>query len=338
MYSVSTVITILVLFSIFTVHTGLISTSFVILPLLALSSAMLFRYTTIYHKVSRFQYRIYLLVTLAISFLLSTLISIIGIFHRISVSKVHDILEQESFGAGSSAFLADWWIGIILIISGIIVFIGLFSSNESTPYPVPNKIRTTAISPVYFGSICSFFGLWAVLFAGLPVQRAIIIAPIFEELIKFGVALLVGSTLFGRSMTARIGTSLVVGSLFGIIEHSTTYPTESYTYYLSRTFFHSATTTLSVISYTIFESQSRLRLQWIAPFYSMSVHFINNVFSVLAYTISILISGSQNEFFSVALSIIINSIIVILIICSIFFTDKFIKIHRPVEQFFSDFI
>jgi hypothetical protein len=335
---VSIVTTGLLLLSIFTIHTGFADVTHIILPLLTLASATALRYATIYHQYSKSKYRIYLTVPLSIIFLLLAARAINSIFSKISINKVDRLLEQESFDLGSSSFLPNWWIGIILVVAGSLIVIGIVNSRDSSPYPIPSEIRATAISPVYFGLACSFFGLWAVLFAGFSIQRIIVIAPIFEELLKFGVALLVGSTLFGRSLAARIGVGLVVGASFGLIEHATTYPTESDLYYLSRTVFHSATTVLSITSYTLFESRNKIRLQWIAPVYSMLFHFIYNTFVVLVSVISILVFNSQDTFIPVIGSSIIILITAVLVVIGILYTSILVTTHRPLEQFLSDFV
>jgi len=106
--------------------------------------------------------------------------------------------------------------------------------------------------------------------------------PIFEELLKFGVALTIGAAIFGRSIYSRIAIALVIGCIFGLVEHSSTYAGEPDILYLYRVLFHSVLTMISVAVYTTFEERNLNDLLWIAPIYPIVLHYLNNAFAVLS--------------------------------------------------------
>ncbi|AFO56163.1 hypothetical protein NJ7G_0913 [Natrinema sp. J7-2] len=114
------------------------------------------------------------------------------------------------------------------------------------------------------------------------VQRIVIIAPIFEELLKFGVALLIGTAVFGKARSPRIALALIIGCTFGFVEHSVTYAGEPDLLYLYRVLFHSLLSMLAVGVYATFERRGVTDLLWVAPLYPIVLHYLNNSFAVLS--------------------------------------------------------
>lgn len=336
--SVSLLVTGFLLLSIFSVYTGLVGQSYIPLVILTLASAVVLRYAAVYHCFSKPIHRTFTFVPLTIAFITSSAVALDTFLAAVSLDELREVLQNGTFRLGSPNLLPEWWIAGILLLSGVLTLVGSVTTRDLSPYSRPTEIREIATSPVYFGLVCTFFGLWAVLFVGIAIQRLIIIAPIFEELLKFGVALLVGSVLFGRSLSGRIGVAVVVGSLFGLVEHATTYPTEADTVYLFRTVFHSVTTILSVSVYTLFESCGEERLQWIAPTSSITLHFFYNTFVVLSAVISILFFGSQNT----TVPLIYGSAVILLatglLLLVGIYPRAIIAIHRPLEYVLSDLV
>lgn len=190
-------------------------------------------------------------------------------------------------------FLPNWWLLVLLIPASVLLIAGAVLDADRASYSTPNGLEELAEVPIYFALACAMLGLWSVLFVGLNiVQRIVLIAPIFEELLKFGVALAIGAAIFGRSMWARIGIALVIGCIFGLVEHSVTYAGEPDIIYLHRVLFHSISTMIAVAVYTSFEKRELTGLLWIAPIYPIILHYLNNAFAVAS---SILLTDVPEE-------------------------------------------
>lgn len=329
---------IFILISIFIIHIGLVRNDYIILAVLTLLSAVALRYVAIYHNFSKPIYRTVAFFVFFVAFGISGAGSVEVVLSSVSLEEFQNALGTDTFHFGIAAFPSDIWIAIPLALAGSLMVIGSTKMHGSSPYPKPTNIREIASSPVYFGTVCIFFGLWAVLFAGVSIQRVLIIAPVFEEGLKFGVALLVGSVLFGRSLLARVGAAIVVGLLFGIIEHTTTYPMEADAVYTFRVVFHAMTTVLSVTTYTLFGLQGERTLQWISPAYSIIIHFFNNIFSVLSTSIGIFVLGSGNA--TVALIYGSAAILLMVVVLMISFISRkaLVAIHMPLEHVLSDLV
>lgn len=291
---VSLLVTGVVLVTIFTVHTGLTGGTAALAVLATLAMTVGLRYAALYHQFATARRRLVAVGLGIVGFGGAGVLALRELLEDVTVSDLESTLGAGSVHLWPEVQLPEWWIAIFLGVAATLAVVGAVSSWDRSPYPKPGELRETPASPVYYGVICSFFGLWSILFAGISLQRVVIFAPIFEEVAKFGVALLVGSALFGRSLPARIGVALVVGSLFGVVEHVTTYPTETDSLYLFRTLFHMMTTVLSVTVYTKFEARAGRSLQWVAPGYSILVHFFYNTFAVLSAVIGLAVFDTQS--------------------------------------------
>lgn len=327
-----------VLLTIFAVYTAEVGGSFVLPTVATLGSVVVLRYVAVYHPFSRPISRRLLVSVAAVVTVAVGGFTLVSFADAITVRQLLRVFDGSPIGVGTDRFLPDWWVAVILVPAGVLVAAGAVQSLEFDPYPSPSGIRETARSPVYFGLVCAFFGLWAVAFVGISIQRVVVIAPVFEELLKFGIALLVGSALFGRSLAARIGVAVVVGSLFGLVEHATTYPNEADSVYLFRTLFHMMTTVLSVTLYTSFESRDELRLQWISPVLSMFVHFFYNTFVVLSSIVSVFALGGQ----STTLSLVYGGVAIVatttLFALALVRHRTIRKIYVPLEHVLSDLV
>lgn len=327
-----------VLLSIFALHTGTIDESFIPQVCLLVATAVGARYALVHHPFARQTYKALVTIPLIVGFLASAGYALRTFTQSVSLNALVDLIREEPFRFGDPSFLPRWWSAILLTGAGLCLVIGVLRTRSLSSYTKPSGLRTLANSPVTFGLLCALFGIWAVLLVGFAIQRIIVIAPIFEELLKFGLAILVGSALFGRSLSARIGVALVVGALFGLVEHTTSYPLESDLTYLFRTCFHASSTMLSVTSYTIFERVDEPRLKWIAPAYAILIHFIYNTFVVLSALISVVVFGQQYSLIPVIYGGVAILLIGVLIALASLSHRRLVAIHRPFEQVLSHLV
>lgn len=334
----SLLVTGFVLLSIFVVYVGLVGRTYVPLAVLALFSAVALRYVVVYHRFARPAYRFLAAVPLALALVASGLVALARLHSAVSLADLKRVFFRDTLRFGTAEFLPGWWIAALLLPAGALIVVGWLVTRDPGRYPKPTAIREIATSPAYFGAVCIVFGLWAVLFVGISIQRIVVVAPLFEELLKFGVALLIGGILFDRSVAARIGVALVVGALFGLIEHATTYPTEADTVYLFRTLFHASTTVLSVSTYTVFESHGEDRLRWIAPAYPVALHFFYNTFAVVSALLTVAVFGSHYSILSLvygAGALVVSAGLLLLGLVS---HRGIVALHRPLEHVLSDLV
>lgn len=334
----SSVVFIFIILSIYVLEIGAIQQRYTILLIGTVASAVTFRYVLFYHQFSNPLSRWLTLIPAFIIFMISGIVSFDTFVSSVSANELLRPFRSNPLRIGLPVVLPNWWFVILHIPAAILALVGKRSLRNISPYPKPSRIRSIATSPVYFGLTCTFFGLWAVLLVGIAIQRVIVIAPIFEEFLKFGVALLIGSTLFDRSLSARAGVALVVGSSFGLIEHSTTYPTEADVIYLFRTVFHATTTVLSVTVYTIFESREESKLQWISPAYPVTIHFFYNTFGLISAIFSITILGFQGHAAQLVYGFVAILLLFGLLLLAVIYQEGIITIHQPIEQVLSDFV
>lgn len=334
----SLLVTGFVLISVLSTYVGLTGLFHALASIAWLASAVGLRYAAVYHRFSKTAYKAMAVGVLSIGFLATGAMAMESLLDVVSPGNIRSVLYPEVFDLYSGAPRPDQLVTVLLVLSGVAIFGGSLTKRNFTAYPKPSGLREVASSPLYFGIVCTVFGLWAVLFVGISIQRVVIIAPIFEELLKFGVALSVGSVLFDRSLPARIGVALVVGSTFGLVEHATTYPMEAETIHLFRTLFHATTTVLSVSVYTAFEAERKYRLQWIAPAYSMILHFFYNTFAVVSTVVSVSIYGSP---FAVVTLVYGSAAVLLamgLLLLLVVDRDVIVSIHAPIEHVLSDFV
>ena len=200
--------------------------------------------------------------------------------------SISELPAVDAFiGPKSSAIetvLPRWWLAAFLAAAAIVLGYDLLTVRDRPSYSVPRQWETLPQSPPFFGAAMAFLGLWGVLFVGLTtVHRIVIVAPIFEEFLKFGLALLGASLCFRRSLRARYAMAVLVGVSFGAIEHAMTYPHEPDAALLFRVCFHSVTTGLTISLYTAFERAKRAKLVWFSPLLSILLHSVYNTFVVI---------------------------------------------------------
>lgn len=326
----------LVLLTIFCFYVGQIGRSVVVLALPALATAVALRYVAIYHPFSTVRYRRIAVVPALVAFAVAGTVWVARLQGSVGPGAIERTVRNGSVQFGSTQFLPRWWVGCVLVVAGLALLLGSLRTRDFSTYPRPNGLREIARSPPSFGLVCAFFGLWSVLFVGISVQRVLVFAPIFEELLKFGVAILIGSTLFGRSTLARIGVAIVVGALFGLVEHATTYPMESDAVYLFRTLFHATLTVLSVSVYTVFEDMDQEGYRWIAPAYSILLHFTYNAFAVISAIVGVVVFGIQSTAVVLAYGAGAIAIAMAILGLAVARQSALVAIYTPLHELLSD--
>lgn len=326
------------LLAIFLFYTGSLSITYLPEHLLFLGSSVVFLYISRYHPMEHPIGRVLATIGTGIPFFgIATYLgwSIRG---EIVLHDIQPVFQDRVTDPTFKTFLPEWWLVPILVFGGSLVLVGALTRWGDGTYPTPRQIIKLPLSPIFFGLFTTFLGLWAVLFVGIGLQRAIIIAPIFEEFLKFGIALIIGSAMFGRSLWARVGIALVVGMLFGLTEHAVSYASEPDTVYVFRTIFHSTSTMLSVGLYTRLEQSGSVSLLWYAPIVPIIFHFLYNLFVVASTMILLIIFDQELVVLPIAYGSIAIVIMLALLILSIFRLSWVIALHKPFKHTLSDLV
>lgn len=125
-------------------------------------------------------------------------------------------------------------------------------------------------TPWKLGALFSLAGFAAVFVDQAPFLYQLVLgAPIFEELFKFGLALLIAGAAPGW---IRVPVALLIGAGFGWMEHLVTYADEPASVFAGRIAFHGLATGLSMVVYGAAVTPHR----WWAPVPSIFVHYLNN--------------------------------------------------------------
>lgn len=166
-------------------------------------------------------------------------------------------------------------------------------------HPLPRLARR----PFAFAGILFGMGFFAVFVDQAPFLLQVVLgAPIFEEFLKFGLALLLGLSLVallgGFSAPGRwrhrawllvtLPAALAVGAGFGILEHTVTYSGEDEASRVWRIGFHATSTGLSMATFYAVASWRDPRVRWFAPLPAVVVHYANNVSAVVLSVVGIL--------------------------------------------------
>ena len=328
----------LLLLWVFAIYVGEIGRSSGLPVFATLAGAISLRYVALYHPFERTATRLVAAAPLAALTAGVGVYAVVGLLGTVTVDGLTRPFDAAQPPMTTEAFLPEWWIAGILVPSGALALLGLVLTRDRDPYPTATSLRTVARSPVAFATGCAVLGLWAVLFVGFGVQRLVVIAPIFEELLKFGVALLIGASLFGRSLTARLGVALLVGASFGWVEHAVTYSTEPDSIYAFRTAFHGVTTMLSVATYTYFESRELDSFRWLAPAFPIALHFFHNTFVLLSAILSVVVFGSQSLTLPLVYGSTAIAIATVLLVLTVARHTIVESIHEPLRFVLSDLV
>ncbi|MHB1260712.1 MAG: hypothetical protein ACYC2H_03250, partial [Thermoplasmatota archaeon] len=160
-----------------------------------------------------------------------------------------------------------------------------FFQAAAPPEGLPAAVRFAA-SPLRLAGVFAVLGFFAVFVHQASIELQIVIgAPVFEELVKFGLALLlVGAIPRGRGFALlallRVAVAWAVGAGFGWLEHLVTYSDEPREILIGRVLFHSGSTALSMAAFCALEVAADVRLRWFATAPATALHYANNVGAV----------------------------------------------------------
>lgn len=148
------------------------------------------------------------------------------------------------------------------------------------PGPPPrDPLRHFAADPWKLAGIMAGAGFLAVFVDQAPFLFQLVLgAPIFEELLKFGIALLLAYPL--RFRLLRVPVALAVGAGFGWLEHALTYAAEGDRSFMWRVLFHALSTGLSMAVWQGLERMGDVRVRWGAPLGAIFLHYVNNAMAI----------------------------------------------------------
>lgn len=138
-----------------------------------------------------------------------------------------------------------------------------------------------ARTPLRFATLLFLAGWTGILFQAGFFQQVVFGAPVFEELAKFGPALLVSTLLRTRSNWVRLPLAWLSGGAFGVMEHYVTYPAEELWVYVERVVFHGGATGLSMLVYGALESLPDVRARWATTAPATLLHWAFNFGAVV---------------------------------------------------------
>jgi hypothetical protein len=330
----SLVVTAFLLASLLLFLTDVIGIDFLPHVIATVTLGVIVRYAAVHHPFSKRWYRYPVTVVATVAFVVTATYTILLIVQAVQINHLAPVYVTRGLEV-YDVVAAQNWVLLIFVLPAAMMVTGSIYGNDPVRYPRPPYGEAIAVSPGYLGVAYGLFGLWSVLFTLIDFHRILIFAPLFEELLKFGVAVLIGCGLYGRSAVGRIGAGLLIGLLFGVIEHATTYPTEPDTMYLFRALFHMTTAGLSVSAYTVFESLDETGLQWIAPAYPVMIHFFNNSFALIVTVLGILGILTQWQTATTVYSFAGVCLLSVLLLISVLSDRILVAIHRPLEQVLS---
>lgn len=330
----SLAVTVFLLTSVMLVLTGAIGIGDVPYVTATVALGVIVRYVGVHHPFSKQWYGYLATVVAAVAFVATATYTVVLLASQLRSDQLTQIyvdwgLELNDLVTGET------WVLLVFVLPASMMMAGSFAGNDLVRYPRPPYGEAIAVSPGYLGVVYVALGIWAVLFTLIDFHRILIFAPLFEELLKFGVAILVGCSLYGRSTVGRVGAGLLIGLMFGVIEHATTYPMEPDTTYLFRALFHMLTAGLSVSAYTVFESMEEPGLQWIAPAYPVIIHFFNNSFAVIVSVLGFLEILPQWQTANSIYGFAGVCLLAVLLLVSLASDRILVAIYRPLEQVLS---
>lgn len=137
--------------------------------------------------------------------------------------------------------------------------------------------RRTARSPARLALVFLTAGFALVfLHQGDELAQLVFGAPIFEEALKFGTALLLTSAARLSHPALRIGVAWAVGAGFGWLEHVVSYPEDDFVVFWGRLAFHAASTGLSMVAYVVASLVGDPRSRWVSTLPASLLHYAHN--------------------------------------------------------------
>lgn len=163
------------------------------------------------------------------------------------------------------------------------------------PPPPDRTFARWAARPLLHGVILTFVGFVGTLVLASPILWQIVIgAPVFEELWKFGIALVLVALFRVDSGPARVLVALTPGIGFGIFEHFLTYPDEPVSILLNRVVFHSGSTAMSMAVYHAIAPVWDPRVRFVATIPATLIHWANNFAAVVLGLASVVAEEPAN--------------------------------------------
>ncbi len=202
--------------------------------------------------------------------------------------------------------------------------------RREDPVAMPHFLHRVAAQPWKFAAVVFGFGFFAVFIRQADIWFQIILgAPIFEEMVKFGLALLLANGLMwllgaGRLrhwtspwwLLLRLPLALVVGAGFGFMEHYTTYASEDASSYFWRVMFHGLSGAASMIAFQAVLPSPDLRVRWLAMVPSIFLHYVNNYGAVILGVGSLAVAplGVAAEILSTGVVMLLAAIVVLILV------------------------
>lgn len=138
-------------------------------------------------------------------------------------------------------------------------------------------------------ALAGFFGVFVE--QANPVFQLVVGAPVFEELLKFGIALGAATLLSLDNRLVRFLLAAAAGAGFGMLEHAITYPGEPAEVLRFRVAFHAAAPALSMALYDAVQPLDNHRVRWGAIIPAALVHWLNNFVALLLGVAGVVTGG-----------------------------------------------
>jgi hypothetical protein len=173
-------------------------------------------------------------------------------------------------------------------------------------YPLPHPgagmplLWRNAASAVRFAAVLAGLGVFSVFIEQADSLTQLVLgAPVFEEFVKFGLALLLVAWIprplgvAGAPVVAlRMLSAWAVGAGFGLMEHAVSYAGEDTGLWVSRTLFHGAAAGLSMACFTVLEALPDVRSRWLSTLPSSFLHYLVNASFPFQVAAELLLPGS----------------------------------------------
>lgn len=186
----------------------------------------------------------------------------------------------------SSAGLRAWWPLLVAVPAGLLVLAGALRGEHPLPaiHGTRGWLEDLPGRADLFGLSALGFGIAGTLFAGSTfLEKVAVVAPIFEEYAKLGLALLVLAALSLSSGASAYALGALSGLAFGLLEHAVTYSGETQLMFVVRGLFHALAAGLSGLIYVHLRRREELApgVGWFAIAPAALVHAANNVSAVV---------------------------------------------------------
>lgn len=199
----------------------------------------------------------------------------------IAIDPIVDAWQLEAPSGG----LPPWWpLALAAPAAAVVIVQALRGEAELAPVEgergrlegLPGRVDL-------FGLGAFGLGVAGTLFAGSTfLEKVAVVAPIFEEYAKLGLALLVLAALGLSSGASAYALGALSGLSFGVLEHHVTYATEAQVMFVVRGLFHALAAGLSALIYVHLRRREDLApgAAWFAIAPAALVHAANNVSAV----------------------------------------------------------